>query len=157
VYLGHDPYVYRPVAIKVAHSERLSAQDSGSDSRKLFFNEAHTAGRLTHPNIVGIYDAGVDGDNCYIVMEYVQGGKTLTSFCKPQNLLPVERVIEIIFKCAEALDYAHRQGVIHRDVKPSNILITDEHDVKIGDFGIAFLNKMDASRTMPLGVAGSVS
>lgn len=75
VYLGHDPYVDRRVAIKVAHAEQLQDESSGAQYRKLFFNEAHTAGLLTHPNIIAIYDAGVDGGECYIVMEHVEGGK----------------------------------------------------------------------------------
>lgn len=155
VYLGYDPYADRPVAIKVALSESLKDPDSGERYRKMFFNEAHTAGMLAHPNIISIYDAGTDNDNCYIVMEYIDGGQTLKDFCRADNLLPVERVIEVTFKCAKALDYAHRQGVVHRDIKPSNILITPDQDIKIGDFSIAHINKADATETMPLGMIGS--
>lgn len=155
VYLGHDPYLDRPVAIKVAHAEQLNDEESGERYRKMFFNEAHTAGRLTHPNIISIYDAGVDDEICYIVMEYVEGGATLKPYCRADNLLPVEKVVEIAFKCAKALDYAHRQGVVHRDIKPTNILVTQDMDVKIGDFSIAHLTKMDATETMPLGLVGS--
>lgn len=155
VYLGHDPYLDRPVAIKVAHAEQLADKDSGAQFRKMFFNEAHTAGLLTHPNIIGIRDAGIDDQHCYIVMEYVDEGTTLKPFCKAEGLLPVERVAEIIFKCAKALDYAHRQGVIHRDIKPTNILVTDKLDVKIADFSIAYITKMDTAHTLVMGVAGS--
>ncbi|MGR8947461.1 MAG: protein kinase domain-containing protein [Gammaproteobacteria bacterium] len=155
VYLGHDPYIDRPVAIKVAHIEQLNDEESGEQYRKMFFNEAHTAGRLTHPNIIGIYDAGVDGENCYIIMEYVKGGKTLKPYTKSDALLPIEKVVEISFKCAKALDYAHKQGVIHRDIKPTNILVTEDIDVKIGDFSIAHITKMDSTETMPLGLVGS--
>lgn len=155
VYLGHDLYIDRPVAIKVAHSDQLNDAESGDRYRKMFFNEAHTAGRLTHPNVVSIYDAGVDGETCYIVMEYVEDGQTLKPFCRPDNLLPLERVVEMGFKCARALDYAHRQGVVHRDIKPTNILVTDELDVKIADFSIAQLSKMDTTETLPMGLAGS--
>ena len=157
VYLGHDPYTDRPVAIKVAHAEQLQDEDSGHRYRKMFFNEAHMAGRLTHPNIVSIFDAGVDEEVCYIVMEFVEGGHTLKPLCRPDNLLPVDKVVEIAFKCAKALDYAHRQGVIHRDVKPSNILLTRDMDVKIADFSIAHLTKLDSTETMPLGLIGSPS
>ncbi len=156
VYLGHDPYIDRQVAIKVALAESLNDQESGEQYRKLFFNEAHTAGKLTHPNIVNIFDAGVDDDNCYIVMEYVKGGETLKKFTKKANLLPIDKVIEIAFKCAKALDYAHRQGVTHRDIKPSNILVTNDIDVKMCDFSIAHLNNPDITDTQPdAGVMGS--
>jgi serine/threonine protein kinase len=155
VYLGHDPYIDRPVAIKVAHAEQLKDEDSGAQYRKMFFNEAHTAGLLTHPNIIGIYDAGVDGEFCYIVMEYVEGGNTLKPYCKAESLLPVEKVVEIIFKCAKGLDYAHRQGVIHRDIKPTNILVTQDLDIKIGDFSIAYITQLDNTGTMPMGMVGS--
>jgi serine/threonine protein kinase len=155
VYLGHDPYIDRPVAIKVALAESLSDPDSGDRYRKMFFNEAHTAGKLTHPNIIGIYDAGVDGDTCYIVMEYVAGGETLKSYTRPDKLLPVDKVVEIMFKCAKALDYAHRESVVHRDIKPSNILVTKDKDVKIGDFSIAHINKPDSTTTQAGGVMGS--
>jgi eukaryotic-like serine/threonine-protein kinase len=121
----------------------------------MFFNEAHTAGLLTHPNIINIYDAGVDADTCYIVMEYVDGGKTLKDYCRPDNLLSIDKVVEIIFKCAKALDYAHRQGIVHRDIKPSNLLITPDQDIKIGDFSIAHINKADSTETQPLGMIGS--
>lgn len=155
VFLGHDPFVDRPVAIKVAFDESLRDEESGAQYRKMFFNEAHTAGKLTHPNIVNIRDAGVDGDTCYIVMEFVRGGMTLKNFTKPDNLLPIERVVEVVFKCATALDYAHREGVIHRDIKPTNILFTEDGDAKIGDFSIAYVNKLDSTGTMPMGMVGS--
>jgi len=155
VYLGHDPYIDRPVAIKVAHAEQLNDEESGDRFRKMFFNEAHTAGRLTHPNIIGIYDAGVDGESCYIIMEYIKGGKTLKPYTKADSLLPIEKVVEIVFKCAKALDYAHKQGVIHRDIKPTNILVTEDMDVKIGDFSIAHITKLDSTETMPMGLIGS--
>ena len=155
VYLGHDPYIDRDVAIKVALAESLNDPESGQRYRKMFFNEAHTAGRLTHPNIINIFDAGVDQEICYIVMEYVTGGETLKKYCNPENSLSVEKVVEIIFKCAKALDYAHRQGVVHRDIKPSNILVTGDLDIKIGDFSIAHINKPDSTDTQPVGMMGS--
>jgi eukaryotic-like serine/threonine-protein kinase len=155
VYLGHDPFVNREVALKVALADSLTDPDSGAQYRKMFFNEAHTAGMLMHPNIISIFDAGVDDDTCYIVMEYIEGGDTLKSYSKPENLLPIEKVVEIIFKCANALDYAHRQSVVHRDIKPSNILIKKDQDVKIGDFSIAQITKLDNTITTPQGVMGS--
>ena len=155
VYLGYDPYIDRPVAIKVALADSLSDPSTGERYRKMFFNEAHTAGKLTQPNIINIYDAGVDQDTCYIIMEYIEGGETLKQFCSPDHLLSIEKVVEIIFKCAKALDYAHRQGVVHRDIKPSNILVTEDLDVKIGDFSIAHINEPDSTQTQPDGMMGS--
>lgn len=137
VYLGHDPYINSRVAIKVANTQALNDPETGPRHRKMFFNEAHAAGMLHHPNIINIYDVGIDGDDWFIVMEYVEGGHTLKPYCTPDNLLPVDKVVEIIFDCARALDYAHRQGVVHRDIKPSNILFTPDQDIKIGDFSIA--------------------
>ncbi len=155
VYLGHDPYINRPVALKVAFLDSLNDPESGERYRKMFFNEAHTAGLLTHPNVINIYDAGVDDDNCYIVMEYIEGGNTLKPYCNSDTLLPINKVVEIIFKCANALDYAHRQGVVHRDIKPSNILFTPDQDVKIGDFSIAHIYNADSTTTQMGGMMGS--
>src|SRR5690606_886277 len=123
--------------------------------KRLFFNEAHLAGLLQHPNILPIYDAGEEDGKCYIVMEYVRGGNPLSAFCQPQNLLPVRKVVEIVFKCAKALDYAHRKGVVHRDIKPNNILMTADGDVRIVDFGIA--QNPVAELTPMSGMVGSPS
>jgi len=155
VYEGYDPYVDKKVAIKAALADSLKDNESGQRYRKMFFNEAHTAGMLKHPNILEILDAGVDGDECYIVMELVEGGDTLKTYCRADSLLPVEEAVEVIFKCAKALDYAHRQGVIHRDIKPTNILLTGDMDVKIGDFSIAHLVTSETTNTMPMGFVGS--
>ena len=155
VYQSYDPFIEKDVAIKVALAESLRDKESGEQYRKMFFNEAHTAGLLKHPNIVNIIDAGAEGDDCYIVMELVEDGETLKKYCLPDNLLPVKQVIEIIFKCAKALDYAHRQGVVHRDIKPTNILITKDMDIKIADFSIAHVVTSDTTNTMPMGFVGS--
>ncbi|MGH8597662.1 MAG: serine/threonine protein kinase, partial [Gammaproteobacteria bacterium] len=155
VYQAYDPYIDRQVAVKVAMADALKERDSGERFRKMFFNEAHTAGMLRHPNILDIFDAGVDEDKCYIVMELIEDGDTLRSYCRADNLLPLNQVAELLFRCAKALDYAHRQGVIHRDIKPSNILLTQDMDVKIADFSIAHINRTDMSQTMPMGFVGS--
>ena len=97
-------------------------------------------------NLVSIYDAGVAEDLCYIAMEYVRGDRTLHEHCTPERLLPVVDAVQIIFKCAKALDHAHRLGVIHRDIKPRNVLLTEDRDVKIADFGIALLTRTDTTR-----------
>lgn len=155
VYEGYDPFTDSKVAVKVAMSDALKDAESGERYRKMFFNEAHTAGMLRHPNILEILDAGADGNDCYIVMELVEGADTLKSYCSQDNLLPIRQVIEIIFKCAKALDYAHRKGVVHRDIKPTNILLTRDKDVKIGDFSIAHVISADTTHTMPMGFVGS--
>jgi len=155
VYEGYDPFTDDLVAVKVALSESLKNAEAGERYRKMFFNEAHTAGKLKHPNIIQILDAGAEGEACYIVMELIEDGNTLKHYCSQSNLLPYEQVVEIIFKCAKALDYAHREGVIHRDIKPTNILITEDLDVKICDFSIAHLMTEDTTMTMPMGFIGS--
>ncbi len=137
VYLGHDPFIDRPVAIKIANSSRPDARYEPEVYRQLFFNEAQAAGLLKHPNITAVYDAGVDGEHYYIVMEYVHGEQTLEHYCRPENLLPLEVAIGILYQCAMALDYAHRKGVVHRDIKPGNILLNQKMEVKLSDFGIA--------------------
>lgn len=155
VFKAHDPFVNRTVAVKMAIADALQDKNSSERFRKMFFNEAHTAGMLRHPNILDIFDAGVDEDKCYIVMEFVDDGKTLKEHITADKLLPLKEVAEIIFKCAQALDYAHRQGVIHRDIKPSNILLTDDFDIKIADFSIAHIARADMTETMPMGFVGS--
>ncbi|HEX7029918.1 MAG TPA: serine/threonine-protein kinase [Gammaproteobacteria bacterium] len=155
VYLCHDPYHQRDVALKLFASDAGLSEEQQRVRKRLFFNEAHLAGMLQHPNVLPIYDAGEEDGKCYIVMEYVRGGKPLSAFCQPQNLLPVRKIVEIVFKCAKALDYAHRKGVVHRDIKPSNILMTADGDVRIVDFGIA--HNPVADLTPMSGLVGSPS
>ena len=155
VYRGYDPYIDRPVAIKVAIADFLKDKESGDRYRKMFFNEAHTAGKLQHPNILHIFDAGVEGDTCYIVMELIEGADTVKTHTQANNLLPLPRVAEIIFKCAKALDYAHSQDVVHRDIKPSNLLLTRDKDVKVADFSIAHVNRADENLALATGFVGS--
>ena len=137
VFLCHDPFRNREVAVKRIFPEALRDPTRGRMFRKLFFTEASLAGKLEHPHIAQIYDAGIGEDSGYIVMEYVPGG-TMERFCVPENLLPLEQVVDIAFKCTRALAYAHMQGVTHRDIKPGNLLYAaSPTDVRIGDFGLA--------------------
>jgi len=155
VYLSHDPYYRRDVAIKVYNIEEDEDADRARVARKMFFNEAHMVGMLQHPNIMPIYDAGEEDGKYYVVTEHVQGARTLSAYCRPDNLLRVDDVVEIIYKCAKALHYSHGRGVIHRDIKPSNVMLTIDNDVRIIDFGIAICADADISRIE--GIAGSPS
>lgn len=145
VYLGRDPYIKRNVAIKISQV----ASDRG---RERFFIEAQSAGLLSHQNIVAIHDVGAYKDFCYITMEYIEGS-TLDKFCRKNSLLPVNKVIEIIFSVCNALDYAHKQGVIHRDIKPANIMLDKSGIAKITDFGIAQMTE----KTVEMGIFGTPS
>jgi serine/threonine protein kinase len=142
------------MAIKIASQSSLSDPVSGARQKRLFLNEASLAGKLQHPHIVRVYDAGSSHEMLYIVMEYV-AGTTLKHYCHPDALLPLDQVVEIVFKCSNALDYACRQGLIHRDIKPANLLITSGTDVKISDFGSALL--VDSELTQVLDSVGTPS
>src|SRR5258706_4311267 len=136
VYLADDPFANRQVAVKVAFPDALKSSEDGAFYRNMFLNEAALAGKVNHPHIVQIYDAVVEESCSYIVMEFVEGG-TLEKFCKPDSLLPVRDVAEIIFKCVRALAFAHALGLTHRDIKPGNILHDEGTEIKIADFGAA--------------------
>ena len=138
IYLAKDPFIDRPVAIKVTLEPPPPDPKRLEQFQQIFFNEAKTAGKLMHPHIVSVYDATVEDDVCYLVMEYVDGS-SLKGYCKEEALLPLEKVVKIIFQCAKALDYAHQNEIIHRDIKPSNIMISTKGDAKISDFGIAIV------------------
>lgn len=154
VYLARDPFSQREVAIKLAAPEVLTDPNHGKLYSHLFLNEASLVGKLTHPHIVQIFDAAVADDLCYIVMEYVPGG-TLEAFCSPEHLLPIERVVEIAFKCTRALDFAFRLGITHRDIKPANILLAggsaDSGDIKLSDFGAAIVDSPDRTQVAGVG------
>ena len=150
VYLCHDPFASREVAIKVVFPDALGDDENRNLFRKLFITEASLAGKLTHPHIVQIYDAVVDEGISYVVMEYVDGG-TLEPHCNANALLPVEKIVEIVFKCTRALDFANRAGVIHRDIKPANILLHGETDIKISDFGSALIITSIATQVSGIG------
>jgi serine/threonine protein kinase len=155
VFMSHDPYYGRDVAIKVYNIEAGGDDERARVARKMFLSEAHMVGMLQHPNILPIYDAGEENGHCYIVTEHVHGARTLSAYCRPDNLLRLDDVVELMFKCAKALHYAHSRGVIHRDIKPSNIMLTTSSDVRIIDFGIALVADSEISRIE--GIAGSPS
>jgi len=147
VYLGIDPFTGSKVAIKIAHQAVFKDPVNGSKFQKMFMNEASLAGKLRHPHIVSVFDAGKEDDLHYIVMEYVPG-HTLKKHCTPKTLLPYDDIIGIIFKCCSALDHAYRHGVIHRDIKPANLLIDEHGDVKLSDFGTALMENADHTQIL---------
>jgi len=150
VYKAYDPFQDREVAVKAVYPEVLGDDEHGRRYRKLFVTEASLAGKLAHPHIVAIYDAVAEDTASYIVMEYVDGS-TLERYTRVEQLLPLPRVLEIIYKCARALDYAAREGVIHRDIKPANILLAGEADIKISDFGAALNASSDTTQITGIG------
>jgi serine/threonine-protein kinase len=155
VYLGKDPKIGRVVAIKTMALSQEFEADELQDVKERFFREAETAGRLNHPHIVTIYDAGEEHDLAYIAMEFLTG-RDLAPHTKAAALLPLPKTMSIIARVAEALDYAHRQNVVHRDIKPANIMYDPATDsVKVTDFGIARIT--DSSKTKTGMVLGTPS
>ena len=147
VYLGKDPRINRAVAIKAIPIEKEFEDEELKEARLRFYREAESAGRLAHPNIVTVFDAGEDKGLAYIAMEYVPG-TPLRDFTDPTRLLAPKRALELCASTAEALDYAHNQGVIHRDIKPANLLYNPkEGSLKISDFGVARLTDNNRTKT----------
>ncbi len=141
VFLAWDPFRGHDVAIKRVRAGLLAESREAHFQQRFFAAEAALVGRLHHPNVVEILDAVPDGDASYLVMEVVEG-VTLRRFCRADNLLPMAQILEVGFKCAMALSYCYRQGLIHRDVKPANLLVKMDGDqiaeVKLTDFGSVF-------------------
>jgi serine/threonine protein kinase len=141
VFLAHDPFRGRDVAIKRVRPGLIPDSRESHFQQRFFAAEAALVGRLNHPNVVQILDAVADDEASYLVMEYVSG-ITLRRYCRADSLLPLAQIVEIGFKCAMALGYCFRQGLIHRDVKPANLLVVQDGDrivdVKVTDFGSVF-------------------
>jgi serine/threonine-protein kinase len=136
VYKALDPKINRPVAIKVIRFSDDFDEDMVKEIKERFFREAEIAGQLSHPSIVVIHDVGEDDDLTYMAMEYLDG-RTLSHYCKKQDLLTLTKTLKVVADVSEALGHAHRLGVIHRDIKPANIMLLDSGQVKVTDFGIA--------------------
>ena len=145
VYLARDPFAEREVAVKLVGHDALDNSAGGTVVQRLFLTEAALAGKLSHPHIVEIFDAVADEDAAYIVMEYVGGG-TLRQHARSDSLMELSDVVEVMYKCARALDFALRLGLIHRDIKPDNILVQSGTDIKVSDFGSAAM--LNATRTV---------
>lgn len=155
VYLGKDPKIGRVVAIKTMALSQEFEADELVEVKERFFREAETAGRLNHPNIVTMYDAGEEHDLAYIAMEFLKG-KDLVPYTRRDGLLPLPKVLSIVARVADALNYAHSLNVVHRDIKPANIMYDlDSDTVKVTDFGIARIT--DSSKTKTGMVLGTPS
>ncbi|HEY6242246.1 MAG TPA: serine/threonine-protein kinase [Burkholderiales bacterium] len=150
VYLAKDTFTGKEVALKTIEPEVFRDPEFGTVYRSHFQNEASLAGKLRHPHIAAILDAVVLEDSGHIAMEYVKGGD-LSRHVAAENLLPVADVLQIAFKCCGALEYAAREGIVHSDIKPSNLMIDEGTDVKIADFGAAYLRKSQAVQTAAMG------
>jgi tRNA A-37 threonylcarbamoyl transferase component Bud32 len=146
VYLGKDPTIQRFVAIKTMRLDHIDDDDKLQDFKARFFREAESTGRLSHPNIVTIYDAGEENDLGYIAMELIEG-TPLKQWARKPNLMPINEVLLTVATVADALDYAHQQGVVHRDIKPANIMLTKDRIVKVMDFGIAKMASSSKTQT----------
>ena len=146
VYLGKDPTIQRFVAIKTMRLDQIDNDDKLHDIKARFFREAESTGRLSHPNIVTIYDAGEESDLGYIAMELIEG-TPLKQWARKPNLMPVNEVLLTVATVADALDYVHQQGVVHRDIKPANIMLTKDRVVKVMDFGIAKMASSSKTQT----------
>ena len=146
VYLSKDPTINRKVAIKTLDYSQFSVAEL-KHVKARFFREAEAAGRLSHHNIVTVYDMGEEEDFAFIAMDYVTG-VPLSKYLKPEKLLPVGEVYRVIKTVAEALDYAHQQNIVHRDIKPGNIMYNPKtKQIKITDFGIARITDSVKTRT----------
>jgi serine/threonine protein kinase len=150
VYLARDTFTGKEVALKTIEPEVFRDPEFGTVYRSQFLNEASLAGKLRHPHIVAILDAVVGEDSGHIAMELVTGGD-LSQYVTKDKLLPVSDVMQIGFKCCGALEYAAREGIVHRDIKPANIMVASGTDVKIADFGAAFLRKSQVVQTQAMG------
>jgi len=155
VFLAQDTFTDTEVAIKLAEIVHNDTERGARRRSKLFLNEAKASGMLRHPNIIATHDAGVDGGQNFIVMEYVPGARTLDAYCHKPDLLAISEVVKLIQECAVAFDYAHSKGIVHRDIKPKNIMISDAGEVKIGDFGVALIDRSDIEQTQVVGRLGS--
>jgi serine/threonine protein kinase len=146
VFLALDTFTGKDVALKVLDPEVVNSPDFDRTNTVQFMNEASLAGKLQHPHIAAILEASVTEKSGYIAIEYVPGGD-LSQYTTPGKQLPQEQAIQIAFKCCGALDYAFRQGIVHRDIKPANILVVSGTNIKVADFGAAYLSKGGRSRS----------
>ena len=150
VYLAEDGLTGGQVAVKVLDDAPSNDAEAAMYAERFFHTESQLAGRLRHPHVISILDAGVAGTTRYVVMDYVEG-TTLQPYCEPPELLPVTRAVEILYKCCGALHHARHLGVVHRDIKPANIMVTPDFDIKISDFGGAMMTRSDTTQLTGVG------
>jgi serine/threonine protein kinase len=150
VYLALDTFSGQDVALKVLKPDAVPDPELERTRTTQFLSEASLAGKLSHPHIASILEAAVDENSGYIAMEYVPGGD-LSQYTAAGNLLSVEAAIEIAFKCCSALNYAFRQGIVHRDIKPANIMVVSGTNIKVTDFGAAYLLHAKETHALDIG------
>ncbi len=146
VYKGRDPKLNRVTAIKTIRFTDDFDEEQAAKIREQFYREAEVVAKLSHPNIVTIYDVGEDLDLSYLAMEYLEG-ESLETFARKENLLPIRKGIDVTAQVCDALAYAHNHGIVHRDIKPANIMILKNGLVKVTDFGIARATASSKTRT----------
>lgn len=150
VHLAFDTFLQQQVAIKIIRRKASDDAEADRQNRSLWLNETRLAGKLLHPFIVQVMEAGSTDDFDYLIMEYLAGG-TLKQFTAPGKLLPLDRVIDILYKVCNALDYANKMGVLHRDIKPENILLGANSAIKISDFGAAYCSDSEVTQVLFVG------
>ena len=150
VYLALDTFTGGDVALKILDPKIVTSAEFGATATAQFLNEASLAGKLFHPHIAAILEAVVNGNSGYVALEYVPGGD-LAQYTTPGKLLSREDAIQIAFKSCGALDYAFRQGIVHRDIKPANILVVSGTNIKVADFGAAYLKKSKETHVADIG------
>lgn len=150
VYLAYDKFLQKVVALKLTQLSLFEDDEDGARNRRMWLNETRLAGKLNHPFIVQVIEYGNSDEFDYLVMEYVSGG-TLKQYTSADKLLPLDRLIDILYKVCNGLEYANKMGVLHRDIKPSNILLGKDNSVKISDFGSAFLLNSDLTQVDTVG------
>jgi serine/threonine protein kinase len=150
VYLCMDRFHQRQVALKIVRNIESGDEEEQQRVGKMWVNEMRLAGKLKHPYILEVYEAGTEGDHSFLVMEYIEGG-TLNSYASADSLLPPARVADIVFKVCHALEYANTEGLLHRDIKPANILLASDGTPKVSDFGAVYLTHSDETQVVGVG------
>jgi len=156
VYLAQDTFTHRQVAVKILDQSTLADPEFNEECLNQFITEISLAGQLAHPHIVAILEASISDDSGYVAMEYVPGGN-LVKYTYPDSLLPINTILQLIFKCCGALDYAFRQGIIHRDIKPENLMLVSGTEVKIADFGSSIFYRAQVTQKVVMGTPSYMS